>query len=781
MSANSDFTQRSQTKLSAATKAFVPSSLMTTDVPQFPSYDMSSAAPSEMNSAYQYDPYMMQNQVPAYPRYDTTQTSFEHAVQQAQKDAILDLDDYSDWSSDDEPHDKPTLPVVESIVELGKKPLSPERSETPTTPTGSTCAPESDVGSLELDSSDNDQDCVAAADAKVPSFSILELLKLRHAVPWVDGAEEGLAAEEVPPCNEHKPEEVPAANEVTSRNEQKPSALSRLQSCVAHRPPARHSSGRKKKGSDKGSGKGSDKGSGSEELHISDSSWTSQMAHRRETRTGNAVESPSTEEVVRTMKSILNKLTIEKFEPLYAKLVSCGIETTVQLEALIHEVFEKATSQHHFVPMYADLCVRLHGHFIEHPITDDPKMTFKKILLNGCQAFFEKHLKPPANLDTLDEEERVALTFKYKMQMLGNIKFVGALLIRQMLASKVLFAICEELLGAPTPESLESLAALLTVVGPTFDMSAWPAHQLLVDIFDRVKALTETAKINCRVRCLLKDLLELRASRWHDRKPKKIDGPSTLRAVADTQAAEHKANGDSGKAPGKKAPPRSPAKTWPGQAKKVWPGQAMKTSASVEKAGERFTSLLASDLFTRSAQATAPKQSYQRINSLAGLKGVSKGEQAVDQKETRAQRSRKQPDEGQFDKEACRKEVLGALAELRVSLEVKEALVRISDLSVPFSQQSAELSNMLEHIVEEGSAAVRKVSFQLVACLFTQGHWKPHVLDKTLQGFVDGVCPDLKCDIPMLPTILCEELSPALAALVESGMLKQSQLDALAV
>jgi hypothetical protein len=791
MSASADFTKFGATKLSASTKEFVPSSLSASTKEFVPSFLMTSdvnASSYAMNGEYQYDPYMMQNQANPYPQYDTTQAS----MAPAQNCALLSLDDYSDFSSDDEPQQletKVTLPTAEPMVEHPTRPLCSERSETPTTPMGSTCAPESDICSIESDMSDTDHD--RTHNANLPCFSIVNLLKMRHAVPWLDGAEEGMTAEKVTPGNEHGPEKGATGEESNAHNEHKakqaPTALSRLQSCIGNRPVARHSSGRKTnpdkktraENKRKDLDKGSDKGSGLEELQASNISWASQAAHRRKIQKGDGVESPSTEEVVRTMKSILNKLTLEKFEPLYAKLVSCGIQTTGQLEVLIHEVFEKATSQHHFIPMYADLCVRLHTHFTQSPVTDGPKMTFKKILLNGCQAFFEKHLKPPANLDDLDEEERLALTYKYKMQMIGNIKFVGALLVRQMLAAKVLFAISEELLGAPTPESLESLAALLTVVGPKFDMVAWPAHQMLVDIFDRVKALTETPKLNCRVRCLLKDLLELRASRWHDRKPKKIEAPSTLKEVADTQAAEQKAGGSSCKAPAKKAAPGSPAKTWPGQATKTWPGHGQ--GAKEERTGGRQASSVASDLFARGAKAAAPKESYQRINSLAGLKAGAKSFQALDQKETKSERPRKQPKEEQsFDKEACRKEISGALAELRLSLEVKEALERISGLSVPSSMQAEELCDMLAHMVEEGSTKVRKACFELVARLFREGHWKSHALGRSLQDFLQEVCPDLKCDIPMLPTILREELCPALAPLVSTGALTQPQHDALA-
>merc|ERR1719498_1188156 len=115
-----------------------------------------------------------------------------------------------------------------------------------------------------------------------------------------------------------------------------------------------------------------------------------------------------------------------------------------------------------------------------------------------------------------------------------------------MLATKVLFAICEELLNDPTPESLESLAALLTVIGPKLDRPESAAYAVLGHVFQQVKELTTQEKVKQRVKCLLKDVLDLRASSWQDRKPKKIEGPSTLKEVADTQAAEEAASGSKG-------------------------------------------------------------------------------------------------------------------------------------------------------------------------------------------------------------------------------------------
>merc|ERR1719162_1876208 len=120
------------------------------------------------------------------------------------------------------------------------------------------------------------------------------------------------------------------------------------------------------------------------------------------------------------MKSILNKLTVEKFDALSAQIMQCGIRSATHLEQLIQEIFEKATTQHHFIDMYADLCSLLN----KHRIIEDTSINFKKILLTCCQASFEKNLTPPSGLSELSSEERNTSELMYKLRMIGNIRFV---------------------------------------------------------------------------------------------------------------------------------------------------------------------------------------------------------------------------------------------------------------------------------------------------------------------------------------------------------------------
>lgn len=270
-------------------------------------------------------------------------------------------------------------------------------------------------------------------------------------------------------------------------------------------------------------------------LEVSENSWVAKQRLRRNSSSSD--DGRADEEVVRSMKAILNKLTIERFEQLYQQLLQCGIHTIKHVELLIEELFEKATTQHHFIDMYSDLCSKLHTHFSDEK-NEEIATNFRKVLLRACQHSFEKNLNPPENLGSLPLDERVLVEVKYKTKMLGNIKFVGALLTRKMLAGKVFLALVDELLANPTPEALETIAALLTAVGSTFDTPTWPFHVALDAIFCQVKDLSQQSSTPRRVRCLLADVLDLRAAGWKCSRPKPIDSPTTLAEVAQKKAQE---------------------------------------------------------------------------------------------------------------------------------------------------------------------------------------------------------------------------------------------------
>jgi len=272
---------------------------------------------------------------------------------------------------------------------------------------------------------------------------------------------------------------------------------------------AAHSQQKKKKA--KGFGKGL-KGkkwqtydSPQQELTESVNSWSAKQ--KQLTKSLNN-QGKSDEEIVRTMKSILNKLTMKKYDTLYQQILDCGMSTVEHVTILIDEVLEKAQTQHHFIQMYCQLCIDLHKWCVERCIC-----SFKRILLNQCQNKFEDNLLPP-DLSAVNEHEVEEAMSKHKLAMLGNIKFIGALLEKGMLNDTVLVPIAWELCDAGAVHTLESLACFLTAVGPTFDHPHFKGYEHLQAIFVQVDEKSKEKSIATRIRFLLRDLLDLRKAGW---------------------------------------------------------------------------------------------------------------------------------------------------------------------------------------------------------------------------------------------------------------------------
>jgi len=240
-------------------------------------------------------------------------------------------------------------------------------------------------------------------------------------------------------------------------------------------------------------------------------SWAAHARRRRQC----AAEDPEVV-VVRKARSILNKLTDTNFETLYKQLVECGICSATQLEALIMEIFEKATAQHGFLPMYVELCVRLNSYFEKEPIEG---ADFRKVLVGACQRTFEKTLRLQPEVDkNLSYEDRYEIELKFKTRMLGNLRFIGELLVHKLLAGKVLLAVSEELLSGGDGASIEAAATLLTVAGPAFDRKSWTFLPRLHAIFSMLRCMSKDPVIPMRVRCILKDLIDLRDAGWQKKK-----------------------------------------------------------------------------------------------------------------------------------------------------------------------------------------------------------------------------------------------------------------------
>ncbi|KAH8740310.1 eIF4G eukaryotic initiation factor 4 [Cryptosporidium ryanae] len=240
----------------------------------------------------------------------------------------------------------------------------------------------------------------------------------------------------------------------------------------------------------------------------------------RRTNQGNQVVD-SLETVRRTVKSLLNKITVEKFPVIAEKLAVCidNISNVSELEELVKQVLDKAITEPDFSEMYADLCQILKWRSPVLIKGDKVTMGFGKALLLKCEHEF-KNL--PKNMTPTDEEresydsEEIELIYrKRKLHVLGIIRLIGELFIRRMFPMRSLNELVFDLVMTqekPNEYAIECLCQLIMTTGYYLDSNE--KSQMIVDQwFGRLKELQRT-QISARLNCLIQDVFDLRKHKW---------------------------------------------------------------------------------------------------------------------------------------------------------------------------------------------------------------------------------------------------------------------------
>lgn len=478
-------------------------------------------------------------------------------------------------------------------------------------------------------------------------------------------------------------------------------------------------------------------------------SWAAQRLQARL-----AAGSDEAVQVARAARSILNKLTADKFEALYEQLVTCGVKTPEHVTILMQEIFEKATTQHNFIAMYADLCMRLEPDpRIAAAAAADGQSSFRRLLLNQCQCAFEELLDPTFSCDRQDDEEaRIIL----KQKTLGNVKFVGQLIVRRMLSSRLLCDCTDQLLGSheACPEALESVAVLLRSACPTFDTPSWPFFDRLEQIFARVQELTVKKGVPSRIRFLLKDVLDLRKAGWRET-------PSNSTAPRAPTAA----------APGPSVAPReaggSPAAKKPkggGQGGLVHSRGLADPSptAPPRRPPPRSPPLSPQRVTKDEEEETAPSSPAQAQEPALPPKATEALPAAQEEKQ-------EQPRQAPFSLVAFRRELSAILRDLGSDRNVGKAVKRVRQQGVPREHQAQQFADLLTRASEECRGPNRRSAFAFAAGLAAAAEQSAFNREECLAGtkeFFREVYPSLKGEVPRLPAIAAAEILPTLRSVL---------------
>eukprot|EP00440_Ansanella_granifera_P010434 gb/GFBE01011318.1/.p1 GENE.gb/GFBE01011318.1/~~gb/GFBE01011318.1/.p1 ORF type:complete len:689 (+),score=157.63 gb/GFBE01011318.1/:1-2067(+) len=460
-------------------------------------------------------------------------------------------------------------------------------------------------------------------------------------------------------------------------------------------------------------------------------------------RTQQGTVEDSNAKVTRAARALLNKLTVEKFDSLYEQLVTCGLRTPEHISILMREVFEKATAQHHFISMYADLCARLETDqrvaAALGSVEEAQRSSFKRLLLGQCQTSFEELLEPepeqeaPRTTEEAEAAEEARLV--KKQRKLGNVKLVGELLTRGMLHSQLLCTCIEDLLKSwdKCPEAIESLAALLTVAGAKFDVTEWPHRSQLQGLLQQISDLASSGKLPSRLRFLLKDVLELRAAGWQQR-PK--SGPMRITEVrggspCSTTASSSPASSSSTKS--------SPSFCLPSSVQQACSNQSRKPT-------------------TQPAPAVMPED---RQRALLRLSEICKaGNAALDE----AEAGQSDVPSVSFDLAAFHKVLSATLRDLRVDRNSSAAVKKIRVENVPQQYQAREFTDLITRISEDSSGPSRRAAFAFLIglCSTQDSAFSRQECIKGTTVFFREVYADLCDEVPRLSVIMTAELLPML-------------------
>lgn len=298
-----------------------------------------------------------------------------------------------------------------------------------------------------------------------------------------------------------------------------------------------------------------------------------------------AEELSQSDRILREVKGLLNKLTLEKFHVISDKILALGIMSPDVLSGVIDSVFDKSVNEPRFAAMYAELCYKivveeLNGLKKTLPANSVPDSQFRRLLVERCQAEYkhkrawskkrlEKLLETTvdkqesteepsatetpaadsdvaatkkANVGELTEEDY--LLIKLKRRVLGNMRFIGEIFKVGLIGEKIMHSIITELLSNvenPEEEEIECLCRLLMTVGAILDKPE--AANFWNQYVGRMNWLiSQSEKLSSRVRFLVMDTLELREKKWKTGKSE--EGPKTIAQIEKEQQMKERNDRD---------------------------------------------------------------------------------------------------------------------------------------------------------------------------------------------------------------------------------------------
>ena len=241
------------------------------------------------------------------------------------------------------------------------------------------------------------------------------------------------------------------------------------------------------------------------------------------------------EKLRRQTMSLLNKITVDSFKAITAKISEIEITQPWQMDVVIGLIFDKAVVEHAYSEMYAEMCKTLRNTWPELEGVDQETgqsvpVTFARAIIEKCQVEFDNI---PETLELTEAEIAKAkgdpqdlenAMHKKKERILGNMKFIAQLFLMRILSSRVVRSVVEQLLfrtDEPEEHYIECVSILLHNIGSTlFETESGRAY--IAQFADRMTDLTGREIYGKRIKFLMTDLVEASSVGWDGRQSRHV-------------------------------------------------------------------------------------------------------------------------------------------------------------------------------------------------------------------------------------------------------------------
>lgn len=231
------------------------------------------------------------------------------------------------------------------------------------------------------------------------------------------------------------------------------------------------------------------------------------------------------EELLRGVRSILNKLTTTNFDVMLDQFQDLNIDTADKVNAVTSMVFLKAVNEPNFSTGYAVLCKHLSVCLAQ---DDTERSQFKRSLILKCQHEFvqnvadtkaiDRELQPLKDklkacpLSDIEEINNIKINIveeesNIRRRLVSTVRFIGELYKMDMLTTNIMSWCIKSLVDSGTEDKLECLCKLLTTIGakletkPTSDKDQ-KRYLNLTEYFKQLKKIVDrkVPKVNVSTR-----------------------------------------------------------------------------------------------------------------------------------------------------------------------------------------------------------------------------------------------------------------------------------------